>query len=156
MHWKPRRRLASHTLYSNSRLTDAGPQSLHGETWPPRLQHPSSCEMGRSRSLTARVGQTCWPRVTVLPGSEAEGMTASQRRTRRRAAQTVHIRGAGQSLLIPARTRLRGVDTPRDDGLADARGPVRSVTHCRASQTCASMHWRQCAQDARRVALREP
>ena len=82
IHWKPRRRLASHTLYSNSRLTDAGPQSLHGETWPPRLQHPSSCEMGRSRSLTARVGQTCWPRVTVLPGSEAERMTASQRRTR--------------------------------------------------------------------------
>ena len=70
------------TYSSNSRLTDAGPQSLHGETWPPRLQHPSSCEMGRSRSLTARVGQTCWPRVTVLPGSEAEGMTASQRRTR--------------------------------------------------------------------------
>ena len=70
------------TYSSNSRLTDAGQVSLHGETWPPRLQHPSSCEMGRSRSLTARVGQTCWPRVTVLPGSEAEGMTASQRRTR--------------------------------------------------------------------------
>ena len=134
------------TYSSNSRLTDAGPQSLHGETWPPRLQHPSSCEMGRSRSLTARVGQTCWPRVTVLPGSEAEGMTASQRRTR-----CTQGGAAGQSLLIPARTRLRGVDKPRDDGLADARGLVRSVTHCRASQTCASMHWRQCAQDARRV-----
>ena len=110
------------TYSSNSRLTDAGPQSLHGETWPPRLQHPSSCEMGRSRSLTARVGQTCWPRVTVLPGSEAERMTASQRRT-----CCTQARGAGQSRLIPARTRLRGVDIPRDDGLADASEGPREV-----------------------------
>ena len=134
------------TYSSNSRLTDAGQESLHGETWPPRLQRPSSCELGRSRSLTAGVGQTCWPRVTVLPGSEAERMAASQRRTRCTA------RGAGQSRLIPARARLRGVDIPRDDGLAEARGLMRSVTHCRASQTCASMHWRQCAQ--MRVELR--
>ena len=45
---------------------------------------------------------------------------------------------------------LAGLD--EREWAADARGLMRSVTHCRASQTCASMHWRQCAQ--MRVELR--
>ena len=143
------------TYSSNSRLTDAGQESLHGETWPPRLQRPSSCELGRSRSLTAGVGQTCWPRVTVLPGSEAERMAASQRRSAGRAAH----KGRRSVAIDPGTSTAAGCGhtsrrrTGRSEGSHEVRDALQGLAEVRLN-ALASMGPRCASSCAARALIR--
>ena len=135
-------RLASRTLYSNSRLTDAGPQSLHGETWPPRLQHPSSCEMGRSRSLKATGRESLCSRAARPRGWQPLNAGRAAHKGRRSVAidpGTNTAAGCGHT--SRRRTgRCEGSHEVRDalQGLAEVRLNALASMGPRCASSCAA------------------
>ena len=87
IHWKPRRRLASHTLYSNSRRTDAGPQSFGS---------PTGLELPSANGSTARVkGESSAKSAARVRAAVHALGSGAGRRERHNTASGVSGRGIG-------------------------------------------------------------